>query len=183
MHQNRGITSRKFICLPSEHGHVSWGRSADALYTKSIKPEVLQGLASNDGFLWISRIIQEDTGGKFCQRQSSKKPTKLPVESIRMDVSSHTASGFFDLLVPLKPGKGCLSNPREKIGRVSDLFFRPTKTIIFWLFHVKEFFLEVLGANVCLISVKTTAAATFFLHFFSTLCSSQVLDSFCLRSM
>ena len=176
MHQNRGITSRKFICLPSEHGHVSWDRSADALY--------------NDGFLWISRIIQEDTGGKFCQRQSIKKPTKLPVESIGMDVTSHTASGFFDLLLPLKPGKGCLSNPREKIGRVSDLFFRPTKTIIFWLFHVKasELFLEMLGAHVYLISVKTTAVATFFLHFFFTvffftLCSSQVLDSFCLRSM
>ena len=87
MHQNRGITSRKFICLPSEHGHVSWGRSAEALYTKLIKPEVLQDLASNDGFLWISRILQ-DTGGKFCQRQSSRKPTKLPVESIGVDVTS-----------------------------------------------------------------------------------------------
>ena len=59
------------------------------------------------------------------------------------------------------------------IGRVSvsDLFFRPTKTIIFWLFRVKasEFFLENLRAHFYLISIKTTAAGTCFLHSFFTL--------------
>ena len=73
---------------------------------------------------------------------------------------------------PPQTSRRVVCRTHVSIGRVSDIFFRPTKTIIFWLFHVKasEFFLEMLGAPFYLISVKTTAAATFFLrYFFSSL--------------
>ena len=58
-------------------------------------------------------------------------------------------------------------------GRVSDLLFRPTKTIMFGYFWIASsesvnVFFEILGAHCLLKFSQTTAAAIFF-----TLCSSR----------